>query len=380
VLLANLHIVGKPESPQGYQILVEDDKIKEVEPRIAKDHPKQLSFHEEVIAFPGLINAHEHLSKNTHGILGTVPCSDYTSWANSISREVKDEVDRIPFALSYQWGMLKNILHGFTTVIQHDSFLENFQSGIVDVYTKSRVIHSLAYDKKWKIKVNWPESKWKVIHLAEGVSPLAENEPKTLLRWCSWPKKILAVHGIRLKAKEASKLGGLIWCPNSNFSLYGETADIRSLKNELPILFGTDSTISSAWDLRFHLKQARETDLLSDLELFQSITSIPADIFDYTDRGEIARGKQADVVIARKKQKNLYDAFFDLEPKDILIVIKSGNIVLFDESLYQQWSDKISLTEFDPVMVSGVKKHIRYPVTQLGTEIKEYYPSLKTDF
>jgi hypothetical protein len=61
-------------------------------------------------------------------------------------------------------------------------------------------------------------------------------------------------------------------------------------------------------------------------------------------------------------------------------VIKSGNIVLFDESLYQQWSDKISLTEFDPVMVNGVKKHIRHPVTQLGTEIKEYYPSLKTDF
>lgn len=380
MLLTDLHIVGKPDLPEGHRILIDKDKIKDVERSVPEDHPDKISFQNKAIAFPGLINAHEHLSRNTHDMLGTFPCPDYVSWANSITEEVKNEVERIPFLLSYQWGLLKNILHGFTTVVQHDSFLENFKSEVVDVYTRSRVIHSLAYDKKWRIKANWPEPKWKVMHLAEGISPLAESEPRTLLKWCLSPKKILAVHGIRLKPKEASKLGGLIWCPNSNYSLYGDTADVRNLKHEIPILFGTDSTISSDWNLLFHLKQARNSAMLADREIFESTTSIPAGMFGYTDRGEISKGKQADVVIAKKKQKNLYDAFFDLEPKDVLMVIKSGKIVLFDASLPPLFKKKKIPAGFERITVDGAKKYIRFPVNQLSKEIQEYHPSLRTAF
>ena len=370
--------MGKPAAEAGYEVVLEADTIKAVKSQ-ALDAAEGIQFPEEVIAFPGLINAHEHLANNTHPLFKKAAYPDYTIWAEDVTKHIQKEVQSIPFPLRYQWGLLKNLLNGFTTIVQHDRFLPGFESEVADIHNETRVIHSLAYDNRWRLKANWPEKQWKVIHLAEGISPLASSEPERLLKWTLKPKQILAVHGVSLQPKQAAKLGGLIWCPNSNLALYGHTADITRLKDELPILFGTDSTISADWNLRYHLKQARETGMLTDEALYEAATSLPAEIFGFTDRAELNVGRLADLVVARKKHNDLWDAFYETGPEDILLVIKSGKVVMADQSV----STLMGIEEdsvFEKVSVGNSIKLVRFEFSRLSEAIKAHYPDLITAY
>src|SRR5215467_13658381 len=67
-----------------------------------------LRFAEPVIAFPGLINSHDHLDFNLFPALGHRIYSNYTEWGNDIheqSASIIQEVQKIPLALRTQWGV-----------------------------------------------------------------------------------------------------------------------------------------------------------------------------------------------------------------------------------------------------------------------------------
>jgi adenine deaminase len=129
------------------------------------------------------------------------------------------------------------------------------------------------------------------------------------------------------------------------------------------------------WD---HIRIAQKTKMLTDEELFDSLTSAPATIWNLESKGILAEGKDADIVIAKQNPvQNSRDSFFQLNPSDILLVICRGEIVLFDEQTYAQLKQHISLNNFSKLYINDTSKYVKGDLKKLVTEIRKYTPGVK---
>ena len=113
--------------------------------------------------------------------------------------------------------------------------------------------------------------------------------------------------------------------------------------------------------------------MLTDKELFHSITSVPALVWGLDDKGILADGKKADIVIAKMKANDhsLF-SFFQSDPQDILLVLKNGEIILFDETLCSQLTQSTILTDFSSISVNNHVKYVKGNLTKIVDQIKEY--------
>ena len=118
----------------------------------------------------------------------------------------------------------------------------------------------------------------------------------------------------------------MIWCPASNLALYGRTLDIEKIKGYTTILFGTDSNLSAPSNVWEHFREVRKQGMIDDAWLFHMLTR-DAREFLY---GHVSSG---DWVIARKKHESRWDAFYNLDPEDILLVSIRDQIWLCDYTL-----------------------------------------------
>jgi cytosine/adenosine deaminase-related metal-dependent hydrolase len=221
---------------------------------------------DNAIAFPGLINSHDHLDFNLFPPLGDQHYPDYTAWGNHIHRQFKDEIAavlQVPLALREQWGIIKNLLCGVTTVVNHGQRLQTEQP-LIDVYEQYQCIHSVKFEKRWKLKLNNPFKHRLpvVIHTGEGIDKPSHQEIDRLITWNILHRELIGVHGVAMSARQAKKFKALVWCPLSNYFLLGRTAPADQLKTSTTLLFGTDSTLTGSWDLWEHIRLARETSLL----------------------------------------------------------------------------------------------------------------------
>ena len=77
---------------------------------------------EGALAFPGLINSHDHLDFNLFPRLGNRTYANTAEWSADIQtadRRIIDAVRKVPKALRTQWGLYKNLMNGVTTVVHH---------------------------------------------------------------------------------------------------------------------------------------------------------------------------------------------------------------------------------------------------------------------
>ena len=198
-----------------------------------------------------------------------------------------------------------------------------------------------------------------VIHIGEGTDNASHREIDTLIKWNLFKRKIIGVHGVAMDENQATSFKALVWCPASNYFLLNSTAAIDKLKTKTSILFGTDSTLTSGWNLWEHVRLARNTHLVSDKELFDMLSIKPAAVWGLKGCGEIAEGYVADIVIAKKNAPNNFDSFFSLNPEDILLILHNGEIKLFDILLL----DKINNTDckvnnFSKIFIGGSCKYV----------------------
>jgi cytosine/adenosine deaminase-related metal-dependent hydrolase len=293
------------------------------------------------LVFPGLINSHEHLEFNLFPQLGNKRYQNYTEWGKDIHIQNKKEIDEItaiPLQQRIQWGLYKNLLNGFTTVVNHGEKLK-VDENIVEVL-QPYSLHSVQFERSWQIKLNTTSRSPIVIHAGEGDDEASHKEITKLIRWNIFRKKIIAVHGIGMDQQQAAHFRALVWCPASNYFLFARTAAINELKKEVQIIFGTDSTLTSPWNAWDQLRVARKSGMVSDKELFEMITISPAAVWGLKEKGEIKESKVADIVVARRRHDddNLFGSFYSLNPEDILLVLRGGEIKLIDESFYEQLS------------------------------------------
>src|SRR5215813_4782124 len=152
MLLDNVYIAGQSFPSR---ICIDGSIINSVEPatgqlQLATDRTS-ISFNSPVIAFPGLINSHDHLDFNLFPSLGDRTYSNYTEWGRYIHSHYQDKIERvlkIPVHLREQWGIYKNLINGITTVINHGKKIKKHTDPIT-VYEHCQCIHSVGFEKKW---------------------------------------------------------------------------------------------------------------------------------------------------------------------------------------------------------------------------------------
>jgi len=342
-----------------------------------KNEQFQLTF-ENAVVFPGLINSHDHLDFNLFPALGDKKYNSYTEWGSYLHKNYKDKINqvlKVPETLREQWGVYKNLLCGITTVVNHGKKIAKREWPIT-VYQDTHNIHSVQFGKRWRLSLNNPLKKNipVVIHTGEGSDSSSLNEIAQLVSSNLLKKELIGVHGVAMTEDLAKEFKALVWCPESNYFLLNQTAPVNRLKNHTLLLFGTDSTLTGNWNIWEHIRLARKTKLLYDRELYDTLTINAASAWKL-NTGEIKEGKDADIVVARMRNNDPSDAFFELEPRDMLIVLHKGSISLFDEELYPQLKG-IYLDHYSRIYIDGTCKYVRGNLPLLMQKIKEYYPDV----
>lgn len=381
MLLHNVNIIGTHGLSD---IRIGHEKIQEVFSAVAKKNQQEelsLSFGES-IAFPGLINSHDHLDFNLFPQLGNKIYNSYTEWGKDIHRANKEEISmvlKIPLSLRVQWGVYKNLLNGITTVVNHGMALQ-VDDELITVSQQYRSLHSPAFEKNWRWKINIPFSRRHpyVIHLGEGTDLASSREIDQIIKWNLHKRKIIAVHGVAMNEKQAPAFHALIWCPASNYFLLNKTAPINFLNGKTRVMLGTDSTLTASWNLWDHLRLARKEKMVSDEGLLDMLTGIPANTWCFENCGNIAAGREADIVIAAANtDKSGMDNFYALNPGDLLLILHKGNIRMFDERLADQLrAANFPIKEFSKISLYGKTKYVKGDLPGLMERIRNYYPAV----
>jgi cytosine/adenosine deaminase-related metal-dependent hydrolase len=335
---------------------------------------------ENAVAFPGLVNAHDHLDFDLFPPLRRRTYADYVDWAMDIQERHRAEIDpilAIPAPLRARWGVYKNLLGGVTTVVHHGRSEHLPADDLVGFVSSFRYLHSLRFESHWRARLARPGARSPImVHIGEGISPTAAPEPGRLQDWNLWGAEVIGIHGITLEARQARYLKALVWCPVSNLFLYAHTAPVDTFKQCTPILFGTDSTASAAWNIWDHLRVARKLAKLTDAELYTALNETPAEVFSLPRQGRLIAGHVADICIARTNgQHDFWDAFYGVNPADLLMVLRAGRILLVDEELWPQVRGLVP-GSMDRVVVGGKTKLVAGDIATLARTIRAAHPAV----
>lgn len=371
--------VSMADTGRNVKIQVSNGKIARVTSAAVSDvvmDELQITF-KDAIVFPGLINSHDHLDFNLFPQLGERTYNNYSEWGAYIHKEYKDEIAavlKIPLALRLQWGIYKNLICGVTTVVNHGS--QGYMADkLITIFDKKHDLHSVGFDKQWKLRLNnvLKRNLSVVIHAGEGTDKAAGEEIDKLIHNNYLHRKLIAIHGVAMQPKQARHFKALVWCPESNYFLLNNTAPVNELKQHTKILFGTDSTLTGHWDIWQHIRLAQKTALLSNEDLYKTLHYNSGKVWGI-DTGELAAGKDADIVIAKiNSNKSSTDNFFALTPADLLLVMHKGNIRLVDKSLYPQIKDSLK-SNFSLVKIGGSYKYVEGDLGGLIKSIQVHLP------
>lgn len=360
---------------------VEGDRIVQLRDAGDRAAGKGLFF-DDALVIPGLINSHDHLDFDLFPAFRSRIYDNYKEWGSDIHERYGAEIAavlRVPRELRLWWGLYKNLLGGVTSVVHHGGNLQ-IPKDLITVLQDAKSLHSVSGEKGWRRKLLFPfRQAWPlVIHIGEGMTPDCSKEIDVLLRWNVFQRPLIGVHAIAMRPDQAAGFRALVWCPDSNIFLYGKTADVSSLQEQTRWVFGTDSTLTtSSWNIWQQLRLARALNLVEDRVLWEMITAEPARLWGLADRGTIAEGCAADLVIGeRPRGSRGWDAVFGLDPERILLVLHQGKIRLFDASLLDPLSDlAYPLENFHPVVVDGRVKYVQGDLPGLLQEIRRHHPA-----
>ena len=348
-------------SLHGVQVIGQGVRDLHIEGRTTAD------FHfDNAIAFSGLINSHDHLDFNLFPRLGNRIYANCVEWGEDIHKTHRSAIEsilKIPRNLRTQWGVYKNLFNGVTTVANHGERLQ-IDDPVIDVL-QCNTLHSVRQEPHWKVKLNKPfaGSTPFVVHAGEGTDRESTRDIDALIRWNLFRKELIAVHGVAMTEDQAGAFSAVVWCPDSNYFLLNTTADIPRLQKRTKVVFGTDSTLTASWNLWEQLRLARKLGMMTDETLFESVTTIPAAVWRLPAR-------QGDIVVAETKGHGL-EAWFDINPRDILLVIQDGKVRLVDETV------SFPVAKFSKVVIQGSTKYVQGDVPGLTAEIRRYAPEVE---
>ena len=334
---------------------------------------------------PGLINAHDHLQLNA------LPRLKYrdryanaAEWIADIGPRLKVDPmfvanGAVPRDQRLLIGGVKNLLSGVTTVAHHDPCHEPLLDEAFPIRVLNRYgwSHSLALDGAEAVQrafrqtpSHWP---W-IIHAAEGIDEAARAEFDQLDALGCMRANTVLVHGVALGELEQRRMiaagAALVWCPTSNRHLFDCTPDVRALFDARRLALGSDSRISGQRDLLAELRVAREVSALDDAELESLVTDRAAEVLRLPDRGVLAPGALADLVVLPAGLPLSRAARADLR-----LVLVGGVPRYADPDLAQAFAGEADLVE---VRVDGRRKYVARSLVDALRGARIHEPGLAT--
>jgi cytosine/adenosine deaminase-related metal-dependent hydrolase len=305
---------------------------------------------------PGLVNAHDHLELNHYGRLKFRERYDNaTQWIDDMRPRLRDDPGILagrahPLPERLFAGALKNVLAGVTMVAHHNPYYRDFRCGVpVRVMRRYGWAHSFALEKLpagargelgGSVAARWrstPSAVPFMVHLAEGVDEGAREElPRLESLGCLKPNTVI-IHGVAIDdegwRRVAANRTSFVWCPASNFFLFGRTAAMTELLRnpERPrVAIGTDSRITGARDLLDELRVARSAAPLTAAELLAMVTRDAADILRQSRAGRIAPGLPADFVVLPPLAASAAETLLESTRRTVRLVMVGGRPVVGD--------------------------------------------------
>ena len=232
---------------------------------------------------PGLLNAHDHLHRNHYPRLGAPPYPDAYAWGVDLHARWADEVARgraLDRTDALLFGALKNLLGGVTTVVHHDRWEPAFGNGFPVRVARVRTVHSLGTEPQLAAAPPGERILPLCIHLAEGTTPAAADEVRTLDSLGAVDEQLLAVHAVGVDSDGTERLraagAGVVWCPTSNDFLFGRTAPTELLRSGVDVLLGSDALLTGAGTLLDEIRAARRLEALDDVRLNAAVGAAAA--------------------------------------------------------------------------------------------------------
>jgi cytosine/adenosine deaminase-related metal-dependent hydrolase len=270
---------------------------------------------------PGLINAHDHLHRNHYGRLGQTSYRNAYQWARDIQARYRRRIAHgraRPRREALLAGAWKNLFAGVTSVVHHDTwedaFDRDFPIRVVPLANADSLGMTPDLDGVGEGRFG--------LHLAEGVDEAAAAEVRTIEQKGLLTRDLIAVHGVGMDPDGVSRFrasgAALVWCPSSNFFLFGRTAPAALLDNGIDVLLGSDSLLTGAGDLLDELAFARAIGGLSDTRLEGAVGAVAAARLGL-DVPALDPGDRADLILLRRP-------LVEARSTDVLLVIANGAV------------------------------------------------------
>lgn len=326
---------------------------------------------ENLVAYPGLINIHDHLVGNwLPKVAPNRPYENTSQWVKEM-RDTEPLLERkkywktndlsdltigngINLALL---GVYKNIFSGVVTVMDHvprqkHEYYKQFPIEVVSNYGQG---HSVILKNWWggedlkeelrKTNKNTPF----VIHLSEGTDEKAKSEFKQFMKMNLLSENDILVHCTALERDEFSQIANagakIAWCPNSNIYLLNTTLDYKTaLALGINISLGTDSTLSGSLHLLEEISYTNTNfPSISYEQLFKMVTQNPARALKLANyNGKIEVGKDANLLLTKKHFDDPYKNLANINLEDIEFLLYKGKPIYgkIDYLKYFAWEAK----------------------------------------
>lgn len=177
------------------------------------------------------------------------------------------------------------------------------------------------------------------LHLSEGKhgDQACAQEFDQFLRLGGATGKTVIIHGSSLTPDQIQHVAEagckLVWSPQSNLRLYGETTLVaEALRNHMPVALGADWLPSGSTSLLAEMKVAERlfaaqgAKVPSDA-LVRMVTSDAAEIAGLGGRlGVLAEGSPADILVLERHCGDAYDNVVAADPSWVEMVIIGGDV------------------------------------------------------
>ena len=323
-----------------------------------------------LVAYPSLINIHDHLVGNwVPKGAPSRPYSNTNIWVEELndSEPVKERDKYLKKPVGHlleeagldlaMLGVYKNIFSGVTIIQDHvpRQKEEYYQSFPIKVISDFQQGHSITGKNWWggdELSEEMKKTKGKmpfIIHLAEGIDDLARSEFSGLVDQGLLKSNSILVHCTALTPEQFKQLkaagASIAWCPNSNIYLLGITLDIDTvLKLGINICLGTDSTLSGSTNLLKEIIYTKQTfPEISNETLFKMVTENPARALMLdTYKGMIEPDVDANLLLTRMNKKDPYENFVTLNTCDIELLMYVGKPIFgkIEYLKYFSWNAK----------------------------------------
>lgn len=327
------------------------------------------------LLLPGLVNAHDHLEFGLFPNLGAGPYQNSVEWAKEIHHTYASLITRhrkVPKAVRFWWGALRNLLCGVTTVCHHNPLSRELLSADFPVRVLSRFgwAHSLEMDPNLIHNFDHtPANLPFILHAAEGVDAKSAQEIYDLDRMQVLDDRTVLVHGLALNPKAVALLNrrrsALVVCPTSNQFLFHCAPSSTLIKSLNTVVLGSDSPLTSAGDLLDEINFARNEIGLTSNSLYEMVTARSANVLRLRNgEGHIRAGSVADLIAVRDKALTPAETIAQLTFDQVELVILSGRVQLASSSLYDRLPDLLK-AGLQPIVVDGHQRWLRAPVDDL---------------